>query len=375
MTRGVRLLTAVSVLFIAWHTVPLRTFVRLPPRQGLPSQRSKGRLQMNAEVGGGITTGDLALGGLFLAFCGAYLPQALGLNGAAWQVGPFRYYTNRGHEAFSEAVHRGPKEDAIFSYFDTFGGVQMPALSSNNECILQLIDRDVTNIYDHKRGLEERLREFDCDGPFAKTYFNVEEALEATEGSESALFFAKLPEQSGGRGIRVLQREDLTKDLSSDYVFQRAVQDLELLDGRKFVIRYFFWVYQGCLYLHDHGVVIVHGADYDPNSVSEAVQVRHDWYDSDSETYLITLQSSDQAPRWRRAIAERLQELAPALAPLLQASGDKGRYALVGGDALMQRNGEAKLIELNMYPNLCSQQAVVDKGVFLPVLEDMMAFM
>ena len=71
-------------------------------------------------------------------------------------------------QAFSEAVHRlaarypgherktadfslaiqfdwvcvgGPKEDAIFSYFDTFGGVQMPALSSNNECILQLIDR------------------------------------------------------------------------------------------------------------------------------------------------------------------------------------------------------------------------------------------
>lgn len=122
-------------------------------------------------------------------------------------------------------------------------------------------------------------------------------------------------------------------------------------------------VYQGCLYLHDHGVLIVHGADYDPNSVSDAVQVRHDWqpgmelrwcvanqpqiestrtvehvlisqkskrrkifsshltwawykitrlfwfnfsekpprdvnserYDNDSETYLITLQSSDQA--------------------------------------------------------------------------------
>ncbi len=34
----------------------------------------------------------------------------------------------------------------------------------------------------------------------------------------------------------------------------------------------------------------------------------------------------DQAPRWRRAIAQRLEELAPALAPLLQASGDKGRH-------------------------------------------------
>ena len=35
---------------------------------------------------------------------------------------------------------------------------------------------------------------------------------------------------------------------------------------------------------------------------------------------------SREAPRWRRAIAQRLQELAPALAPLLQASGDKGRH-------------------------------------------------
>ena len=30
---------------------------------------------------------------------------------------------------------------------------------------------------------------------------------QATESSESALFFAKPPEQSGGRGIRVLRRE------------------------------------------------------------------------------------------------------------------------------------------------------------------------
>lgn len=114
---------------------------------------------MNAEMpASGITTGDLALGGLALAFGAAYLPQVLGLKGAAHQVGRFRYYANRGEQAFSEAIHRlaqqypgGPKEDQIFSYFDTFTG-EMPDLGSGS--VLRLMDRDVTNIYDHKRGLE-----------------------------------------------------------------------------------------------------------------------------------------------------------------------------------------------------------------------------
>lgn len=37
-------------------------------------------------------------------------------------------------------------------------------------------------------------------------------------------------------------------------------------------------VYQGSLYLHEYGVIIVHGAPYDPNSVDSAVQFQHDWY-------------------------------------------------------------------------------------------------
>eukprot|EP00435_Cladocopium_sp_Y103_P005256 s5429_g1.t1 len=89
-------------------------------------------------------------------------------------------------------------------------------------------------------------------------------------------------------------QNDLAASARSEYVFQRAIQDLELIDGRKFVVRFFFWVYQGSLYLHQHGVLVVHGARYDANSAEAAVQFQHDWYDNDSETYLMTLQSSDQ---------------------------------------------------------------------------------
>ncbi|CAE7527868.1 unnamed protein product [Symbiodinium pilosum] len=322
--------------------------------------------------------GDLALGAVLLGFLGAYIPQVLRLGqGSAWQVGGFRYFANRGQQAFSDAAHAlagehpGYFENSVFTYFDTFGGKVLPDMGSYSR-LVRLIDRGVTDVYDHKRGLELRLREFGCLNVFAPTYFSQQEALQATSSDPDALFFAKLPEQSGGRGIRVLRREDLCQDdLPSEYVIQRAVQDLELIDERKFVIRYFFVVHQKSIYLHEHGVAIVHGERYDRLSTNLGVQVRHDWYDDSSETNLLTLQSVEEAPRWRQAIATKLREALPALSPLLEASSSD-RYTLVGGDALIQGDGEAKLIEFNMYPNLFSGWDIVDKDVFTPILKDMM---
>ncbi|CAJ1339666.1 unnamed protein product [Effrenium voratum] len=339
------------------------------------SRRSFSRIAARAEA---FTAGDLALGGLFLGFCGAYLPQALGLNGRAWQAGNIRYFTNRGTAAFSEAArtlaekHPGFQEDVVFTYFDTFQG-ELPYIGRPAR-LVQLISREVTDVYDHKRGLEERLREYNCaSGPFAETYFSKEEALAASEGEEAVLFFAKAPGESGGRGIRVLRREEvLSADISSDYVLQRGVQDLELIDGRKFVVRFYLLVYDHRIYLHEMGVLIVHGARYDPTSVEDTVQVRHDWYDDASDTRLLLLQSVDEGPRWREAIAAQLRAAAPALAPLLAASSTS-RYVVVGGDALLRSNGESKLIELNMYPNLFADRELVDDQVYKPLTEDILS--
>jgi len=320
--------------------VTLRSF-----EVGERSRRSRCGKRAGLGLGPGTaSSGDLALGAVLLAFLGTYVPQVLRLGqGSTWQVDGFRYFANRGRQTFSDATH---------------------ALAGKYP--------GVTDVYDHKRGLELRLREFGCSDVFAATYFSSAEALQATSSEPDALFFAKLPEQSGGRGIRVLRREDLQRDeLPAEYIIQRAVQDLELIDDRKFVIRYFFVVHRKCIYLHEVGVLIVHGEKYDRHSVDMGVQAKHDWYDDSSETYLITLQSAEQAPRWRKAIAAKLREALPALGPLLDSSGSD-RYALVGGDALIQSNGEATLIEFNMYPNLFADHEVVDKQVFTILLKDMM---
>ncbi|CAE7041812.1 unnamed protein product [Symbiodinium sp. CCMP2456] len=347
-----------------------------PTRRGSPRPRC-GRAAGLGDVGTA-SSGDLALGAVLLAFLGTYLPQVLRLGqGSTWQVDGFRYFANRGRQAFSDATHAlagkypGYRDNAVFTYFDTFGGKTLPDMGSYSR-LVQLIDRGVTDVYDHKRGLELRLREFGCSDVFPATYFSSAEALQATSSEPDALFFAKLPEQSGGCGIRILRREDLQREeLPSEYIIQRAVQDLELIDDRKFVIRFFFVVHEKCIYLHEVGVLIVHGEKYDRRSVDMVVQAKHDWYDDSSETYLILLQSVEQAPRWRKAIAARLREALPAMGPLLDSSGSD-RYALVGGDALIQSNGEAKLIEFNMYPNLFSDQDFVDKQVYAVLLKDMM---
>eukprot|EP00439_Symbiodinium_sp_Y106_P087274 s101_g43.t3 len=354
--------------------VTLRSF-----EVGERSRRSRCGKRAGLGLGlGTASSGDLALGAVLLAFLGTYVPQVLRLGqGSTWQVDGFRYFANRGRQTFSDATHAlagkypGYRDNAVFTYFDTFGGKTLPDMGSYSR-LVQLIDRGVTDVYDHKRGLELRLREFGCSDVFAATYFSSAEALQATSSEPDALFFAKLPEQSGGRGIRVLRREDLQRDeLPAEYIIQRAVQDLELIDDRKFVIRYFFVVHRKCIYLHEVGVLIVHGEKYDRHSVDMGVQAKHDWYDDSSETYLITLQSAEQAPRWRKAIAAKLREALPALGPLLDSSGSD-RYALVGGDALIRSNGEATLIEFNMYPNLFADHEVVDKQVFTILLKDMM---
>ncbi|CAK9112966.1 unnamed protein product [Durusdinium trenchii] len=120
-----------------------------PDASGTAPQRSSSPVRRRAGPGElpglDISTGDLALGGLLLAFCAAYLPEALGFNGAAYKVGGFRYFINRGHEAFSEAVHQlaveypGYKDDTIFTYFDTFEET-LPQLGSAKRHV-RLLDR------------------------------------------------------------------------------------------------------------------------------------------------------------------------------------------------------------------------------------------
>merc|ERR1712183_271432 len=87
------------------------------------------------------------------------------------------------------------------------------------------------------------------------------------------------------------------------------------------------------------------------------------------------LQDHPEGARWRAAIASRVVEILPALRPLLKASS-QDEYTLIGGDSLIEANGKAKLIELNMYPCLCiegTRAAQFNRQVSQPMLKDVAA--
>merc|ERR1712062_826900 len=97
------------------------------------------------------------------------------------------------------------------------------------------------------------------------------------------------------------------------------------------------------------------GVPYDRDSVEYDVQIRHNEvgapFELGSSVRLCQLSSIPGGMVHHAAVARSVREALPAFQPLLDASSLE-RYTLIGGDALIESSGTARLIELNMYPNL-----------------------
>uniref|UniRef100_A0A7S0F9G5 Tubulin--tyrosine ligase-like protein 9 n=1 Tax=Pyrodinium bahamense TaxID=73915 RepID=A0A7S0F9G5_9DINO len=298
--------------------------------------------------------------------------------GVLARTGPFSYCVNRGKPSFDAAfraladANPGYEGGALFTYFDTYGGKQLPELGWWPRQV-QLIDRNVTNDFDNKRTFAQQLQSAGCEQAFAQTHFTVQEALRASEGCLDALFFVKSPHGTAGRDMHVATREELQRRPVQDgYVLQRAVQDLTLIDGRKFVVRFFALIHDGVVLAHRRAVAIVHGPFYERDSTDYDVQICHDTAKAGSEVRCCALDSLPDGAAWHCAIAQRLMEIMPALQPLCDRSS-ADRYAVLGLDALIDDRGEARLIETNMYPNLWDFNEDINVRVKQAMLRDVLA--
>jgi len=305
-------------------------------------------------------------------------------NGLEWFVD--RCDINFNNACFAVAA-RYPKfaEDAVFTYYDSYVAEvwadrspfkAVPDLSKWKRNV-QLLDRTVTDDFDDKRRFAELLQKAGCEEAFAPTYLSPAAAMEATTDDPTALFFIKEPMESGGKGMCIAQRSELDSKIPTEapYVIQKAVQDISLISGRKFTVRFYLLVHDKALYLHRRGLAVVHGEPYQRDSTDYDVQVCSDaLHDTPggSATALLPWEDLEGSSAWHDAIAERLRDIEPAMRSLVTASSED-YYTLVGGDALIEESGEARLIELNYYPNLGSHNAQINNRVKQPVLEDVIA--
>jgi len=333
-------------------------------------EKKEEELSVSQEVRPTVATGTQSEG----------VPSTIGTQseGVASTIGPFKFLVNRGKNNFEAAfinlnsanlrssINPGCVSDTLFTYFDTYGGKQLPNLPAYARTVL-LLDRALTNHFDNKSDFARRLQSAKCEEPFAATYFSAEEALRATDDCTDALFFVKSSYGTAGKGMRVVTREELRVDgaIPQRHVAQRAVEDLSLIDGRKFVVRFFILIHNKELLAHRRGTVIIHGEFYERSSTDYKVQIGHEG----SGVRCASLDSFPDGEAWHRAITRSVSGVVPALQPLIDASS-LDRYAILGLDAVITSTGEAKLIEVNVYPNLWNYDEPINEQVKQPLLRD-----
>ncbi|GHF18780.1 hypothetical protein GCM10017044_11650 [Kordiimonas sediminis] len=256
-----------------------------------------------------------------------------------------------------------------FTYWDTYGGSQ-PDLSSvpSEYRRLGLIERAVLNALSNKKSLAKLVADKGLERLAPRTYFTKEDAL-AHKGAPAALWFIKKAAGTGGKGMRCVTNSALHNAIiNSDEIIQAAVNDLMLLDGRKFTTRLYVLLWDHKIYLFKGGFNVIHGVPYQADSTDYAVQIDHRGYDKDDSP--VTMQSFtdyEQYDRFFPACVQLIRDLNPALHDACNAS-TKDTYALLGIDILLQQNGCVQLTEINSFPNF-RHTAEINADVNLPMLE------
>ncbi|HAJ76939.1 MAG: hypothetical protein QGG54_18215 [Gammaproteobacteria bacterium] len=159
----------------------------------------------------------------------------------------FVYFSNRGSQIFKRALQPlGGREyrpgDARIDllYFDQVGGKIPPQGPSIG---FHLIDRQRTMQLDNKSNMANVL--IDSGISYPRVYFTEEDVPD----EPGSLWFIKDPLATGGKRIRVVTREQIADHFYFGAIIQEAVQDLVLIEAKKFTQRIYLLVYQGKIYL------------------------------------------------------------------------------------------------------------------------------
>lgn len=287
---------------------------------------------------------------------------------AASSIPPFVFHSNRGRKIFKAALeplggreYQSKDGHIDILYFDQYQGKKPPQDVSVG---FTLINRRQTIPIDNKLQMANAL--IDAGINYPRVYF-IEEDVPDEPGT---LWYIKDPMGTAGKGICVVPREEIATHFEFGDIIQKAVQDLLLLGGKKFTLRVYVLVNKANIYLFQEGIVILHGALYDPESLDPEVQYEHAGY-MDRQTD-VELSPFGDAPFYDEAFANvkiSLGNTFQAFKKLLKHEGE-AEYCLFGIDVLLRENMSPVLVEINDRPNLIHPD-VVNARVNVPAIQAM----
>ncbi|PCJ27251.1 MAG: hypothetical protein COA96_03450 [SAR86 cluster bacterium] len=278
----------------------------------------------------------------------------------------FVYLSNRGSAIFKAALEplggrlfREGDRSISLLYFDQYGDKYPPA---EVEAAYTLIDRQRTIPLDNKARMATLLA--DAGLLYPRVYFD-----DANVPDESgSLWFIKDPMATGGKGISVVTREQISTHFTFGCIIQEAVQDLALLEGRKFTLRAYVLVHDGKLYLLPEAITVLHGAMYDPGSSDPMVQFEHSGYMDESSAIKMSVFGEQLISETvMKNLELNMTQVFPAFSNFLKYE-KAHTYCLFGVDVLVKSDLTTVLIEINDRPNLVHTRSI-NEAVNVPMVQ------
>jgi prolyl 4-hydroxylase len=258
-------------------------------------------------------------------------------------------------------------QPACFTYWDTYGQ-SAPDLSglADGARIFSLVPRSISNALADKRQLARMLTEKNLDDIAPPTFESIPEACRFDE-LNVPVWFIKNAFGTAGQGMRCVSAADLSRAvLPENHIVQAGVQDLLLIEGRKFTTRIYALLWNRTVYLYDNGFLVIHGVPYDPSSTDYKVQIEHAGYERpDSPVKLREFQRFEGYGHYYGEIRRLLRRLTPAMQPVVNAT-DEQAYLLLGIDVIFQSSGRVHLLEINTIPNFI-HTAEINQAVNVPL--------
>ncbi len=278
--------------------------------------------------------------------------------------------SNRGARIFARALaplggrpYEEGDEHIDLLYFDRYGGKTPPPGPSVGST---LIDRQLTIPLDHKAKMAQTLLEQGVSIP--AVYFQPDQV----PGPPERLWYLKNPLATAGAGIEVVTQKQVPERFQEGWIIQEAVEDLALVDGRKFTLRLYLLVQGGKLWLFPDGFMVVHAASYTPGSLDARVQFDHSGYiDKQAAVELRPFVDFSQCEQVMARLRAKLASVFSAFAPLW-AGQEPRRYCVFGVDLLVRRDLSTALIEINDRPNFVHTE-LINSTINIPMVRALYA--
>lgn len=209
---------------------------------------------------------------------------------------------------------------------------------------LQHYPQSAVSFIDNKKIFYQILKENNITKGVPKTYFHVDE-LEDTSNKN---YFLKYAGNNGGKQVHIYNNiTDIKNHVHMDnrpYIIQEEIENMLLIDKKKFVLRIWVVIINNEFYLTANGCCIIHLNNYDKNNLDRMAHVEHDISKIGYQYY----NKTDYYKNSFEKIQKILKEMCIVITNKL--SFKENCFQTLGLDVILDNNKDPYIIEINSWP-------------------------